>query len=107
MPVRIFTSVDLPAPFSPTSAVTRPGRSTRSTPSSALTPGNCLEMPRNSSNGAGRDWPASRGVIGGANCRTEDKSFAPVVDLCPSPAEREKDVSGQNTLANWSTLELS
>src|SRR6516162_9778642 len=31
-PLRIFMSVDLPAPFSPTSAWTSPGRSVRSTP---------------------------------------------------------------------------
>ena len=43
---RIFISVDLPAPFSPSSTCTSPARSSRSTPSSATTPGNCLRMPR-------------------------------------------------------------
>ena len=38
MPERIFISVDLPAPFSPNSAVTRPSRTVRVTPSSACVP---------------------------------------------------------------------
>ena len=37
-PVRIFTSVDLPAPFSPTSACTLAARSTKLTSSTACTP---------------------------------------------------------------------
>src|SRR3954465_7271697 len=41
-PVRIFTSVDLPAPFSPTSAWISAGRTSRDTSSSALIPPNCL-----------------------------------------------------------------
>src|SRR5215208_970356 len=40
----IFTSVDFPAPFSPTSACTSPARSSRSTPSSAVTPANRLTI---------------------------------------------------------------
>src|SRR5262245_58861164 len=39
-------SVDLPAPFSPTSACTSPGASARPTRSSARTPGNALTIPR-------------------------------------------------------------
>ena len=79
MPVRIFTSVDLPAPFSPTSAVTRPGRSARSTPSSALTPGKSLDTPRSSSSGDGIAAATPGGAVDGATCMTEDKAFAPVV----------------------------
>ena len=37
-PVMILTSVDLPAPFSPSRAWTLPGRTAKSTPFSALTP---------------------------------------------------------------------
>jgi hypothetical protein len=37
-PVRIFTSVDLPAPFSPSSACTVPGRTAKSVGCSATTP---------------------------------------------------------------------
>jgi hypothetical protein len=39
MPVSTFTMVDLPAPFSPISAVTSPARSSSETPESAFTPG--------------------------------------------------------------------
>src|SRR5438034_1182126 len=41
-PLRIFISVDLPAPFSPTSTCTSPRRRSKSTRSSATTPGNRL-----------------------------------------------------------------
>src|SRR5690349_4537169 len=44
--------VDLPAPFSPMSECTSPGNRRKSTPSSALTPGNVIEMPRISTTGA-------------------------------------------------------
>jgi hypothetical protein len=42
MPKAHFISVDFPAPFSPMTAWTLPARTARDTPSSALTPGNCL-----------------------------------------------------------------
>ena len=45
-PERILISVDLPAPFSPSSACTWPSRTERLTPSSAFTPGNDLPMSR-------------------------------------------------------------
>ena len=44
-PARMFIIVDLPAPFSPSSAFNRPRRTVMLTPSSALTPGNALELP--------------------------------------------------------------
>src|SRR5271166_7197995 len=44
-PVRILISVDLPAPFSPRRAWISPASTRRSTPSSALTPGNAFEIP--------------------------------------------------------------
>src|SRR4029079_6976070 len=40
----MFISVDLPAPFSPSSAWTSPSRSSKSMLSFARTPGNCLVM---------------------------------------------------------------
>ena len=43
-PVRTLIRVDLPAPFSPTRAWISPGRSSKSTPSRAWTPGNALSM---------------------------------------------------------------
>src|SRR5438093_7526066 len=45
-PLRIFISVDLPAPFSPTSTCTSPRRRSKSTRSSATTPGNRLHTAR-------------------------------------------------------------
>src|SRR5579884_252478 len=51
-PARIFISVDLPAPFSPTSACTSPASTSNVTPSSARTPGNDLTMSRIRSSGA-------------------------------------------------------
>jgi hypothetical protein len=41
----IFTSVDLPAPFSPTSACTSPRRRAKSTPSSAVAPAKRFTIP--------------------------------------------------------------
>ena len=53
IPYRIFISVDLPAPFSPTTACTSPGRTTRSTSRLATTPGNRLPMPCEHHDGLG------------------------------------------------------
>src|SRR3569833_2327124 len=50
-PESTFISVDLPAPFSPTSACTSPGSRLKLTPSSARTPGNVLTMFRISRSG--------------------------------------------------------
>src|SRR5678816_3850783 len=47
----IFTAVDLPAPFSPRSATTRPAGSCSSTPSSALTPSKCIATPSSARTG--------------------------------------------------------
>src|SRR5215510_13229321 len=47
----IFISVDLPAPFSPSTAWICPGATVRLTPSLALTAGYCLPMPISSSRG--------------------------------------------------------
>src|SRR5215468_5754232 len=51
MPPRIFIRVDLPAPFSPTSATISPGSASSETLLSATTPGNRLLIPFISSNG--------------------------------------------------------
>src|SRR5882672_3200542 len=50
-PARIFIKVDLPAPFSPTSACTSPARADRFTSASTVFPANDLLMPRISSAG--------------------------------------------------------
>src|SRR5215471_17349557 len=42
----MFINVDLPAPFSPSSACTSPRRTSNDTSSLATTPGNSLRMPR-------------------------------------------------------------
>src|SRR6478735_2947448 len=47
----MFMSVDLPAPFSPSSACTSPRRTSRSTLSLATIPGNRFVMPRSSRTG--------------------------------------------------------
>src|ERR687885_473118 len=44
----MFISVDLPAPFSPSSACTSPRRRSKSMWSLARTPGNCFVIPRSS-----------------------------------------------------------
>ena len=49
----MFMSVDLPAPFSPTTACTSPGSTDRCTAWLATTPGNRLSIPRSSMTGAG------------------------------------------------------
>src|SRR5436305_11873324 len=51
MPAIDLISVDLPAPLSPTRAITSPSRTSKSTSFSACTDPNDLETPRNSSVG--------------------------------------------------------
>src|SRR5262249_35599126 len=53
------TSVVLPAPFSPASAMSSPGRTLRSTPSSARTAPNLTSSPDTVSSGAGASFAAS------------------------------------------------
>src|SRR5436190_8578510 len=48
MPATTLTRVDLPAPLSPTSAITSPGRTSKSTSASAWTDPNDFEIPRSS-----------------------------------------------------------
>ncbi len=61
-PVKSLIRVLLPAPFSPTNACTSPGRTSKSTPSRARTPGKLLFIPRMRSQGAG---------VGGRSALTE------------------------------------
>ena len=51
MPATHLISVDLPAPLSPTSAITSPARTSKSTSVSAWTEPKLFETPRSSSNG--------------------------------------------------------
>src|SRR5690606_37447820 len=52
IPYRIFISVDLPAPFSPTTACTWPAATLSSMSLLATTPGNRLVIPRSSTAGS-------------------------------------------------------
>ena len=59
----MFESVDLPAPFSPSSACTSPSAASKWTPSFATTPGNRFVMSRSSTAAAiekGRAGPKPR-----------------------------------------------
>src|SRR5918994_412369 len=87
----ILIRVLLPAPFSPRSACTSPGRASKSTSSSATTPGKSLRMPCISSTGrlgsaAGRAGPSQQHgadhlqletktsvVLAGVHTRDEDE----------------------------------
>src|SRR6185437_1962800 len=64
MPATHLTSVDLPAPLSPTSAVTSPARTVKSTPCSTCTGPKCLSTPRSCGCAAGVAGRASAGVVG-------------------------------------------
>src|SRR6478736_6356492 len=61
MPAMHLISVDLPAPLSPTRAITSPARTSKSTLSSAVTGPKLFERPRVSSTGI-----ATRSVVGTA-----------------------------------------
>src|SRR5688500_17549572 len=56
MPAITFIRVDLPAPFSPTTARHSPADRRADTPSRATTPGNALRTSRATSSGAGTDY---------------------------------------------------
>src|SRR5512136_733256 len=59
-PARIFISVDLPAPFSPTMACTSPPSAEKSTPRKASVPSKLLWMPRILSMADPQPGPRSR-----------------------------------------------
>src|SRR3954471_18359082 len=63
----ILTSVDLPAPFSPTSTCASPWRRSKLTSWSATTPGNRFEIPRSSSTkGCAPESRSELGITGDA-----------------------------------------
>src|SRR5437763_15753801 len=66
MPATHLTSVDLPAPLSPTSAITSPARAWKSTPRSACTAPKCLCTPRSSKSGCSLTVSVSCPSLGGA-----------------------------------------
>src|SRR5690625_6378176 len=57
--------VDLPAPFSPTSAWIEPGATLKDTSVSAFTPAKCLLTPETSRTGAAAEGPSAGGEDGG------------------------------------------
>src|SRR3954447_16580087 len=66
MPATHLTSVDLPAPLSPTRAMTSPLRTSKSTPRRACTAPNRLCTPRSSSSGVSLNASRSFQEVGGA-----------------------------------------
>ena len=69
-PARIFISVDLPAPFSPTRPWTWPARSSRSTSSSTVCPTKRFVRPRALSTTSPLAWPAVVARVVEADCVT-------------------------------------
>src|SRR5919198_1752051 len=70
MPATDLLSVDLPAPLSPTSAITSPSRTSKSTSVNAWTDPNDLEIPRSSRRGVAVTEPLSYQKDGGARSGT-------------------------------------
>src|SRR5829696_1534803 len=65
MPATHLISVDLPAPLSPTRAITSPGRTSKSTSLSAWTEPKLFEIPWSSSRGVGAEAVVTAGEDGG------------------------------------------
>src|SRR3954454_3896648 len=92
MPAIVLISVDLPAPLSPTSAITSPGYARKSTLVSACTGPKLLETPRSSSSGlsvacAIEDrWRGARGrapLALSPMCRSAVLLVGPRADVAP------------------------
>src|SRR5947208_3372718 len=93
-PVRIFESVDLPAPFSPSRAWTSPGRASKSTWSLASTPGKRLVIPRMATAGT---CPA---VTTSALMATGSAAFRAADDPLHEPVDRVQIAHAQ-LRAGW------
>src|SRR4051794_3608974 len=84
-PVSTLIKVDLPAPFSPTSACTSPAWSSSETPSSAVTPAKCFVMPT-----AARAASCGDRSVGGGSLTAEVRRPAGAAGAdtrCPGPQE--------------------
>src|SRR5215472_5231575 len=92
-PVRMFESVDLPAPFSPRSAWTSPSAASKSTWSLATTPGNRFVIPRRVTAAAMGTAGRSRG-----SARPGCLSLRAPDDALDEPVDRVELLHGQ-TLA--------
>src|SRR3954451_23972501 len=106
MPAMHLIRVDLPAPLSPTSAVTSPARTVKSTPLSASTAPKCLRTPCSWSSGtswftsahlllpascepvllAQRDEPARADLLYG----TEPRADHGLLHICPGHRDRRE-----------------
>ncbi len=67
----MFISVDLPAPFSPSSACTSPRRTSNDTSSLATTPGNSLRMPRISRTSSSLTLTAADAIAVGGRAKSD------------------------------------
>src|SRR5215207_3328855 len=90
----MFINVDLPAPFSPSSACTSPRRRSKSTLSLATTPGKRLVIPFSSRRGASVAFMSRRIVRG--------RAFRPP----PVPASALLDVFGLRRRIDRAVLQL-
>src|SRR6478752_5925314 len=75
-PARVLIRVDFPAPFWPSRQCTSPARTSRSTPSRARTPGNCLTIPRITRRGAESVDGSGMGGLRGSLRLNLDGDFA-------------------------------
>src|SRR5919198_503138 len=95
-PVRMFESVLLPAPFSPSSACTSPSAASKSTRSFATTPGNRFVIPRRAT--AGRLELIAGGEESGesaASPRCSALALGPPDPALDEPVHRVQVLDGQ------------
>src|SRR5579863_990940 len=83
-PVMILTSVDLPAPFSPTSACTSPAWIAKSTPFSACTPANAFVMDVASS----KRSPGRRNILPSSGFRGAENGICHILGCQGVPERR-------------------
>src|ERR1700722_1626254 len=92
-PARIWISVDLPAPFSPNRTWTSPGLSSKSTRSSASTPGNCMDTPLARKTGVGTF--AAPTPSAGANVAAANSIYASQINPTSIDEEDRLPVRGR------------
>src|ERR1700691_5423762 len=92
-PARIWISVDLPAPFSPNRTWTSPGLSSKSTRSSASTPGNCMDRPLARKTGVGTF--AAPTPCAGANVAAANSIYASQINPTSIDEEDRFPVRGR------------
>src|SRR4249920_1529772 len=100
----MFISVDLPAPFSPSSACTSPSSSSKSTWSLARTPGNCFVIPRSSRTGVPdmrRDSLTEAGEAGTRPASPMCRRAMPLLELA-----RHLDLAGLDLVLQLRELRL-